>query len=51
MTVSVNRGESAGIRAGEEYDVFEMGEALVDPDTGFTSTVAKEGGRCHLEFI
>ena len=45
VVVSVNRGESAGIRQGEWYDVFAMGEDMVDPDTGevLGSTETKVG--------
>jgi len=34
VTLTVNRGASAGIAVGETYDLFTPGEALVDPDTG-----------------
>lgn len=32
--VSINRGEASGIRVGEVYDVYAIGDVLKDPDTG-----------------
>jgi TolB-like protein len=32
--VFVNRGEGGGINEGDVYDVFQPGEAMIDPDTG-----------------
>jgi hypothetical protein len=34
--VFLNRGQAAGVKAGDTYDVFREGEALIDPDTGET---------------
>ncbi len=31
---TLNRGEGAGIKKGKRYEVFSIGKAVVDPDTG-----------------
>lgn len=33
-TVTLNRGDGTGIAADQIWDVFALGEALIDPDTG-----------------
>ncbi|MEM7626217.1 MAG: CsgG/HfaB family protein [Planctomycetota bacterium] len=33
-TVTINRGDGTGIAADQIWDVFALGEALIDPDTG-----------------
>jgi curli biogenesis system outer membrane secretion channel CsgG len=33
-TVTINRGDGTGIAAGQLWDVFALGEDLIDPDTG-----------------
>ena len=33
-TVTINRGDGTGIAADQVWDVFALGEALIDPDTG-----------------
>ena len=32
--VTINRGDGTGIAAGQLWEVFALGEALIDPDTG-----------------
>lgn len=32
--VTLNRGDGTGIAAGQVWDVYALGEALIDPDTG-----------------
>jgi len=32
--VTLNRGDGAGLNIGDEYEIFALGEALIDPDTG-----------------
>lgn len=32
--VTINRGEGAGVAVGDTFNVFALGQALVDPDTG-----------------
>lgn len=36
-TVTINRNDESGILAGQVWDVFALGEELVDPDTGEVS--------------
>ncbi len=33
-TVTINRGDGTGIAAGQLWEVFALGEELIDPDTG-----------------
>jgi len=33
-TVTINRGEGSGVQLGQEFEVFALGGALIDPDTG-----------------
>ncbi len=33
-TVTINRGDGTGIAVGQEWEVFAIGDELVDPDTG-----------------
>lgn len=33
--IYLNRGTSAGVKAGDRLDVFSKGEPLIDPETGF----------------
>lgn len=33
-TATLNRGDGTGIASGQLWDVFALGEALIDPDTG-----------------
>lgn len=32
--ITINRGDTSGIKMGEIWDVYEPGEELIDPDTG-----------------
>ncbi len=32
--VTFNRGDGTGVRVGDEYSIFALGEEMVDPDTG-----------------
>jgi hypothetical protein len=32
--IYVNRGQDSGIEVGQQYEIFEKGEELIDPDTG-----------------
>lgn len=31
---TLNRGDGTGIKVGDEYEVFALGEPIIDPDTG-----------------
>jgi curli biogenesis system outer membrane secretion channel CsgG len=44
--VFINRGEGGGVQVGETLDVFNLGEEMVDPDTGASlgRTETKVGG-------
>ncbi len=33
-TVTFNRGEGTGVKVGDIFEVFALGEAMIDPDTG-----------------
>lgn len=32
--VTINRGEGSGVKAGQVYEIFAVGEKITDPDTG-----------------
>ena len=32
-TVTINRGEGSGVAVGDTFNVFALGEEMVDPDT------------------
>lgn len=34
--ITINRGDGAGIQSGEVWEVFALGEEMVDPDTGIS---------------
>ena len=32
--IAMNRGRGAGVKLGERYEIYSVGEAMIDPDTG-----------------
>lgn len=51
--VVINKGESNGVKVGDRYLVFELGEELIDPDTseslGILEIVKGKGKVIHLQ--
>ncbi len=49
----LNVGGKAGVKAGDEFDVFEVGQEVKDPDSGrvLSHTKGRRIGRCRVESV
>lgn len=50
--VTINRGDGTGIKVGQIWEIYAMGEELIDPDTG--ESLGKEEtsiGRVHIKRV
>lgn len=51
-TVWINKGEGSGLEIGQEYDIFALGDCIVDPDTGeCLQEIETWVGRARIERI
>lgn len=47
-TITINRNDQAGVKVGQVWEVFVLGDELVDPDTGDTSREEVFVGRAKI---
>ena len=50
--VTINRGDGAGIEVGQVWEIFALGEELIDPDTGESLGQEESSiGRVHIKRV